>query len=157
VPTILTAALNVPVAGADISSLKRASGGGSAIPVAVGKGLEKLLGVPVLEVYGMTETSRRCTSISYDRRPIRLGSVGHAVPYSKVRVVKIDANGRVARLRDERDRHRRDERARRLLGLSQRIAQPRRVSSSRAGVNSGRLGGGSTRTATCGSPAGRRT
>jgi fatty-acyl-CoA synthase len=95
VPTILTAALNVPVAGADISSLKRASGGGSAIPVAVGKGLEKLLGVPVLEVYGMTETSSVHT-ISYDRRPIRLGSVGHAVPYSKVRVVKIDANGRVA-------------------------------------------------------------
>ena len=95
VPTILTAALNVPVAGADISSLKRASGGGSAIPVAVGKGLEKLLGAPVLEVYGMTETSSVHT-ISYDRRPIRLGSVGHAVPYSKVRVVKLDSNGRCA-------------------------------------------------------------
>jgi fatty-acyl-CoA synthase len=95
VPTILAAALNVPVAGADTSSLKRASGGGSAIPVAVGKGLEKLLGVPVLEVYGMTETSSVHT-ISYDRRPIRLGSVGHAVPYSKVRVVKVDANGRFA-------------------------------------------------------------
>ena len=95
VPTILTAALNVPVGGADISSLKRASGGGSAIPVAVGKGLEKLLGVPVLEVYGMTETSSVHT-ISYDNRPIRLGSVGHAVPYSKVRVVKIDSSGRRA-------------------------------------------------------------
>src|SRR6185369_3643427 len=57
VPTVLAASLHIPVAGADISSLRYASGGGSAIPVAVGKGLEKLLGVPVLEVYGMTETS----------------------------------------------------------------------------------------------------
>src|SRR5262249_27936088 len=95
VPTTLTASLNVPVGGADVSSLKRASGGGSAIPVAVAKGLEKLLGVRVLEVYGMTETSSVHT-ISYDLRPIRLGSVGHAVPYSKVRVVKVDASGRFA-------------------------------------------------------------
>jgi len=35
-------------------------------------------------------------TIAYTARPIRLGSVGHAVPYSKVRVVKIDANGRYA-------------------------------------------------------------
>ena len=95
VPTVLAASLHVPVAGADISSIRYSSGGGSAIPVAVGKGLEKLLGAPVLEVYGMTETSSVHT-IAYTGRPIRLGSVGHAVPYSKVRVVKTDSNGRYA-------------------------------------------------------------
>jgi fatty-acyl-CoA synthase len=95
VPTVLAASLHIPVAGADISSIRYSSGGGSAIPVAVGKGLQALLGVPVLEVYGMTETSSVHT-IAYTGRPIRLGSVGHAVPYSKVRVVKIDANGRYA-------------------------------------------------------------
>ena len=47
----------------------------------------------VLEVYGMTETSSVHT-ISYIDRPVRLGSVGHAVPYSRVRVVKLDAQGR---------------------------------------------------------------
>jgi fatty-acyl-CoA synthase len=95
VPTVLAASLHVPVSGADLSSLRRCMGGGSAIPVAVGKGLQALLGVPVLEVYGMTETSSVHT-IAYTGRPIRLGSVGHAVPYSRVRVVKIDANGRYA-------------------------------------------------------------
>jgi fatty-acyl-CoA synthase len=93
VPTVLAASLNVPVAGADISSIRITSGGGSAIPVAVGKGLEELTRAPVLEVYGMTETSSVHT-ISYQDRPVRLGSVGHAVPYSRVRVVKVDGEGR---------------------------------------------------------------
>ena len=93
VPTVLAAALGVPVGGADISSIRLCSGGGSAIPVAVCKAYAELLAVPVLEVYGMTETSSVHT-IGYIDRPVRLGSVGHAVPYSRVRVVKIDADGR---------------------------------------------------------------
>jgi len=93
VPTVLAAALAVPVDGADISSVKLASGGGSAIPVAVGKAYEQLIHGPVLEVYGMTETaSVHC--MSYPQRPLRLGSVGHPLPYSRVRIVKIDADGR---------------------------------------------------------------
>ncbi len=93
VPTVLAAALNVPVDGADISSIERVSGGGSAIPVAVGKAYAERFKVPVQEVYGMTETSSVHT-ISYSDRPLRLGSVGHPVPYSRVRVVRIDADGR---------------------------------------------------------------
>ena len=92
VPTVLAAALNVPRAGADVSSIKRCSGGGSAIPVAVCKAYTEQFNAPVLEVYGMTETSSVHT-ISYIDRPIRLGSVGHAVPYSKVRIVRVDADG----------------------------------------------------------------
>ena len=95
VPTVLAAALNVPVAGADLSSIVCASGGGSAIPLAVGKAYGALLDKPVIEVYGMTETSSVHT-LNYAHRPVRLGSVGHAVPYSKVRIVKVDAEGRCA-------------------------------------------------------------
>ena len=95
VPTVLAAALNVPVAGADISSIECASGGGSAIPLAVGKAYVALLDKPVIEVYGMTETSSVHT-LNYAHRPVRLGSVGHAVPYSKVRIVKVDGEGRCA-------------------------------------------------------------
>jgi fatty-acyl-CoA synthase len=40
----------------------------------------------------MTETSSVHT-IGYRDRPMRIGSVGHAVPYSRVRVVKVDAEG----------------------------------------------------------------
>ncbi len=93
VPTVLAAALGIPVDGADTSSVRAIGGGGSAIPVAVGKQLQDRLSAPVLEVYGMTETSSVHT-ISYIDRPIRLGSVGQAVPYSRVRIVKVDADGR---------------------------------------------------------------
>ena len=94
VPTVLGAAIQVPVGGADTSSIRFASGGGSAIPVAVGKVYTEQLKVPVLEVYGMTETSSVHT-IAYRDRPVRLGSAGHAVPYSRVRIVKVDGEGRL--------------------------------------------------------------
>ena len=93
VPTVLAAALAVPVGAADISSLRYTAGGGSAIPVAVGKALWEKFNAPVLEVYGMTETASVHT-IAYLDRPIRLGSVGHPVPYSRVRIVRIDGDGR---------------------------------------------------------------
>ena len=93
VPTVLAAAITVPTNGADTSSIACASGGGSAIPVAVAKTYVETLHAPVLEVYGMTETSSVHT-MSYAGRPLRLGSVGHALPYSRVRIVKLDGDGR---------------------------------------------------------------
>jgi fatty-acyl-CoA synthase len=93
VPTVLGAALNVPIDGADTSSIRYCSGGGSAIPVPIAKAYEERFRVPVLEVYGMTETSSVHTIANIDR-PVRLGSVGHAVPYSRVRIVELDAEGR---------------------------------------------------------------
>jgi fatty-acyl-CoA synthase len=96
VPTVLAASLTVPVGNADISSLRFAAGGGSAIPVAVGQALQEKFNIPVFEVYGMTETASVHT-IAYPDQPIRLGSVGHPMPYSRVRVVKLDADGRYQR------------------------------------------------------------
>ncbi|GLR89950.1 acyl-CoA synthetase [Bradyrhizobium iriomotense] len=96
VPTVLAATLGVPPGKADISSLKYAAGGGSAIPVAVGSAIQDKLKLPVVEVYGMTETSSVHT-IAYPDRPIRLGSVGLPMPYARVRIVKLDAEGRLER------------------------------------------------------------
>jgi fatty-acyl-CoA synthase len=96
VPTVLAAALTIPPGNADISSLKFAAAGGSAIPIAVGSAIQDKMKLPVLEVYGMTETSSVHT-IAYPARPIRLGSAGMPVPYSRVRVVKLDADGRYER------------------------------------------------------------
>ena len=94
VPTVLAATLSIPPGNADLSTLRYAAGGGSAIPVAVGKAIEERLKIPVVEVYGMTETSSVHT-IAYPDRPIRLGSVGLPVPYSRVRIVQLDADNRV--------------------------------------------------------------
>jgi fatty-acyl-CoA synthase len=96
VPTVLAATLAVPPGDADISSLKYAAGGGSAIPVAVGSAIQAKLSLPVVEVYGMTETSSVHT-LAYPGRPIRLGSVGLPMPYARVRIVRLDAEGRLER------------------------------------------------------------
>ena len=96
VPTVLAATLAIPPGNADLSSLQCAAGGGSAIPVAVGKAIEERFRIPVVEVYGMTETSSVHT-MAYLDRPIRLGSVGLPVPYSRVRIVKLDEHNHVER------------------------------------------------------------
>ena len=92
VPTVLATALQIPIGDADISSLRYTAGGGSAIPIAVGQVLQERFKIPVIEVYGMTETSSVHTLAFLDR-PMRLGSVGHPIPYSRVRIVKVDADG----------------------------------------------------------------
>ncbi len=95
VPTVLAGAIQVPLGGADISSLKYVWGGGSAIPVSVIKTYEEDLKLPVLEVYGMTETaSVHC--MSYPDMPRQRGSAGRPLPYSRVRTVKMGADGRWA-------------------------------------------------------------
>ena len=92
VPTVLGAALQVPVGDADISSLRLASGGGAAIPVAVIQVYEQRMGLPVLEVYGMTETASVHT-MGYPEMPRTAGTVGRQLPYSRVRVVRVTADG----------------------------------------------------------------
>jgi fatty-acyl-CoA synthase len=96
VPTVLAATLSIPPGDADLSSLRCAAAGGSAIPVAVGSAVQQKFGIPVVEVYGMTETSSVHT-IAYLDRPIRLGSAGLPVPYSRVRIVRLDADGKFER------------------------------------------------------------
>lgn len=94
VPTVLAAAVQVPPGDCDLSSLEMASGGGSAIPVAVIERYGRDFHVPVLEVYGMTETSSvHC--MGYPHMPGVAGSVGRPLPYSRVRVVRLDAGGRL--------------------------------------------------------------
>src|SRR5262249_5535593 len=96
VPTILAATLSIPPGNSDLSSMRYAAGGGSAIPVAVGKAIHDKFKLAVIEVYGMTETASVHT-MAYADRPIRLGSVGLPLPYSRVRIVKLDAEGNLVR------------------------------------------------------------
>lgn len=96
VPTVVGAVLNVSMAGSDVSSIRMVTGGGSAIPVPVAETYKHRFGLSILETYGMTEASS-CHTISFPDRPVYLGSVGHPLPYSHVRVVELDERGKTVR------------------------------------------------------------
>ncbi len=90
VPTVYQVLAEVPV-DADISSLRAAMVGASALPPAVREAFEWSTTVPLLEGYGLTEAT--CASVrSFVDHP-RPGSVGQRMPYQQVKVVRIDDDG----------------------------------------------------------------
>jgi fatty-acyl-CoA synthase len=137
VPTVLGAVLNVPMEGADVSSIRTVSGGGSTIPVPVADAFQHRFGLPVLETYGMTEASS-CHTISYPERPVYLGSVGHALPYSRVRVVEVDDKASGCASAPPEKWRGDNGRARRVLGVCHR--RPGCALVEPGWVNSGDLG-----------------
>ena len=96
VPTVLGASLNIPTGNADLSSIRFAATGGSALPVEVGRALYERIKAPVLEGYGMTETTSYVTFPPRDGSP-PLGAVGIAMPHCEVKVVSLGDDGKVAR------------------------------------------------------------
>jgi fatty-acyl-CoA synthase len=90
VPTVYAVLAGLPV-DADISSLRFALVGASALPAAVRKDFESHTSVPLVEGYGLTEAT--CASArSFPDHP-RPGSVGQRVPYQRVKAVRIDDDG----------------------------------------------------------------
>ena len=94
VPTSLAAIMNVPRDGHDISSLKAFVTGGSTVPVELIRRIEREIGAPVIEGYGMTEV--HCYSTM---NPLhgerRTGSVGLRLPYTEVRIADIGPDGAI--------------------------------------------------------------
>ena len=94
VPTSLGAVLEVPLASADISAVRAGFTGAASLPPAVGARFRQVTGRPLHEVYGMTEASGL---IAID--PVGSqggeGSVGWALPYTKVAVCRLEADGRL--------------------------------------------------------------
>jgi fatty-acyl-CoA synthase len=90
VPTVYAVLAACPV-DADISSMKFAVVGASALPAAVRTAFEAHTGVPLLEGYGLTEgTCASARSFATDPRP---GSVGKRLPYQSMRVVAVAPDG----------------------------------------------------------------
>lgn len=96
VPTSWGAALNLPTEGRDLSSIKLANVGGSAMPVEVAKTVQAKLKVPVIEGWGMTEV-HGYASMNPAGGETRIGSVGFRTPYTELVVARI-ADGRIAAL-----------------------------------------------------------
>ena len=96
VPTSLAAVMNVPHDGHDLSSLKVFVSGGSTVPVELIRRIEREIGAPVVEGYGMTEV--HCYSTM---NPLhgerRAGSVGLALPYTEVRIADVAPDGTIHR------------------------------------------------------------
>jgi fatty-acyl-CoA synthase len=93
VPTVLAALTNVPLAGADISSLRYCRTGAAPLPAELAVRFKSLFGLHVHESYGMTETAGIAT-ITPPSVEGPAGSVGFAVPYGRLRVVALDAHGK---------------------------------------------------------------
>jgi len=98
VPTILTGILNhVQATGADVSSIKRAICGGSAVPATLITAYRDQLGIELVQAWGMTETSP-IGSIALPPRGtppedemLYRSKTGRAVPGVELRIV--DDNG----------------------------------------------------------------
>lgn len=102
VPTGWSALLNVPVEPGDLATLRSILSAASPLPPEVARAVERQTGLKMQEVYGMTETTGAWVGTPSGGEA-RYGSVGLRYPFSKMRIVKLDASGRVERdcARDE--------------------------------------------------------
>ena len=96
VPTVFGALLNSPVGETDISSIRHGFTGGAPLPTEVGRALIKTMGKPLLEGYGMTETTSFVTMLPRNGPPA-VGSAGIVVPHCKVKTAILDDAGNVLR------------------------------------------------------------
>ena len=87
VPTMYVALIHAPDrADYDTSSLRLCISGGAALPVEVLRGFEEAFGVPVLEGYGLSETSP-VASFNLPGRERKPGSIGTPIRDVQMRVV----------------------------------------------------------------------
>lgn len=92
VPTVLSALLEVPSKGADISSVRAALTGGSPLPNELAVRFQQVHGIPVRNIFGMTECAGIVSiePLGAERRP---GSVGLRLPYSQVAAIPLERAG----------------------------------------------------------------
>jgi long-chain acyl-CoA synthetase len=87
VPTMYVALLHQPDrADYDTSALRMCISGGAALPVEVLRGFEEAFGIPVLEGYGLSETSP-VASFNHPDREQKPGSIGTPIRGVRMRVV----------------------------------------------------------------------
>ena len=97
VPTILAALAEVPLDGADISSLRYCRTGAAPLPAELAARFERQFGLHVNESLGMTEMAG-ISSISPPGSAFPVNCVGFPLPYVQVRIATLDAApGRPAR------------------------------------------------------------
>lgn len=89
VPTVLAALTQIPVGDDDISSLTRINSGAAPLSPAFKSRFEERYKVMVSNGYGMTETTSLISRAPELQPP---GSVGVRLPYSQIRIARLDGN-----------------------------------------------------------------
>ena len=92
VPTALGAVLQVPVEDNDISAVRTGLTGAALLPPAVGTRFKNVTGCHLYEILGMTESSG-LVSIDPLCGPGSVGSVGWALPYTQVEILRLNEDG----------------------------------------------------------------
>ncbi len=97
VPTTLSVLAKNPPAGEDVSSLRPyMCTGSTAMPAQVAREIQRATGVRVLATYGATEFTQNVTQAPRDGDP-KYGSGGLRLPYTRIRIVKLDSSGGIER------------------------------------------------------------
>jgi fatty-acyl-CoA synthase len=94
VPTSVGAVLDVPIGSADVGAMRAGFCGAASLPPAVGERFRAITGRGLHEVYGMTEASG-LIALDPVAGPGHVGSVGWALPYTRVVIRKLEAGGQL--------------------------------------------------------------
>jgi fatty-acyl-CoA synthase len=92
VPTVLATLANVPLDGADISSIRYCRTGAAVLPPELAARFKRLFGLHVHESLGMTEMAGIST-VTPPGVEGPAGCVGFRLPYSHLRIVALDEHG----------------------------------------------------------------
>ncbi|HWA42547.1 MAG TPA: AMP-binding protein [Hypericibacter adhaerens] len=89
VPTSIATLTDIPIAGADLSSVRMAVTGGAVCPKAVSERFSEQTGIRLFETYGMTETAAAIAFNPGRGTPLQ-GSVGFRAPFAQTRIASLD-------------------------------------------------------------------
>ncbi len=92
VPTSLSDLARVPLRDADISRVEFALSGGAQLSAGLATRFKRQTGLPIYQIYGMTETSGVIAVTPRGRAPVE-GSVGLSVPGVEVKAIQLDYSG----------------------------------------------------------------
>ncbi|SHK17571.1 fatty-acyl-CoA synthase [Desulfatibacillum alkenivorans DSM 16219] len=96
VPTVLSVLLDIPLNGADISSLEFVVCGAAPLSVELFRRFEEHTGMKILEGYGLTEGAvASCMNPKDGER--KIGSIGLPMPFQRIKVVECNDDGEYVR------------------------------------------------------------